>query len=132
VSAQRSIAAVPRIVAVVERLAHIVWALTGYVIAWARGAPDGSGPGHIARRPLLEVLDHILRLADQCPRDAAGDVIRRTTCELVESESSRERHAHRRRILTTLHQIEHTTFVTPAERRVVQQLAHIVRYELQP
>jgi hypothetical protein len=80
-------------------------------------------------RPLLTVLNQVLRLADRCPRHAAGDRVRRMACELIEARTTRERHSLRRRILATLARLDRSR-VTPEERATVQQLIDIMRDEL--
>lgn len=80
-------------------------------------------------RPLLNVLNQVLRLADQCPRHAAGDRVRRMACQLIEARTTRERHSLRRQILAALTRLERTR-VTQEERTTVQQLIDIMRTEL--
>jgi len=107
--------------------AHDPWsarARRGVVDHW--GATCQRSP----RRPLLEVLDHILRLADRCPRDRPGDDVRRMSCRLIEADSTRERRLLRRRLLAALHRVDGTTSVTLEQRHAAQQLTDILRREL--
>src|SRR5918999_1358943 len=50
----------------------------------------------------FEALQHILRLAAQCPSGPAGDDIRRATCELVEATTVAARKTSRGRILKAI------------------------------
>ena len=50
----------------------------------------------------LDRLQHLLRLAGQCPSGPAGDDIRRAACELIETDSDAVRHSSRHRILTAV------------------------------
>jgi hypothetical protein len=64
---------------------------------FADGTPAVGTPA-----PLFDGLQHVLRLATQCPSGRAGDDIRRAACELIEAHSEAGRHTGRRRILTAI------------------------------
>jgi hypothetical protein len=81
-------------------------------------------------RPLLDVLGHVLQLAEQCPRGPAGYDVRRMACRLIEAVSVRENHLLRRRMLATLNRLKRMRLVTVTERTTVQQLTDIVQNEL--
>lgn len=82
---------------------------------WRRESPpDGAIPedhwGRArAQQPpvsLFEGLQHVLRLAAQCPPGPVGDDIRRAACELVEANSRAAQQAGRRRLLKTIARVE--------------------------
>jgi hypothetical protein len=54
------------------------------------------------RWTLFESLQHILRLAEECPSGPFGDAIRRGACELIEADSWRRRSMWRRRMLKSV------------------------------
>jgi hypothetical protein len=66
--------------------------------------PDhwGGTRSHRAHWTLFESLQHILRLAEECPSGSFGDAIRRGACELIEADSSRTRSLCRRRMLKSV------------------------------
>jgi len=51
---------------------------------------------------LFESLQHILRLAEECPSGWFGDAMRRGACELIEADSWRSRSMCRRRMLKSV------------------------------
>jgi hypothetical protein len=55
---------------------------------------------------LFDHLQHVLRLAAQCPRGPAGDDIRRGACEIVEADSRDARRAGRRRMRHAIAAVE--------------------------
>jgi hypothetical protein len=107
--------------------AHDPWNAKG-----RRGVADhwGATCQRTPRRPLLEVLDHILRLADRCPRDRSGDDVRRMSCRLIEAGSTRERRLIRRRLLAALSRLEGVPPATLEQRQAAQRLTDILRSEL--
>ena len=66
--------------------------------------PDhwGGTRSPLAHWTLFESLQHILRLAEECPSGAFGDAIRRGACELIEADSWRSRSLCRRRMLKSV------------------------------
>jgi hypothetical protein len=55
---------------------------------------------------LFELLQHVLRLATQCPPGAAGDEIRRAACELIEADTGAAQDHGRRRMLKVVTGVE--------------------------
>ncbi len=82
------------------RLASFTQLATGHArsLQWSARAVATSGT--------FESLDRVMQLADQCPRGAAGDAVRRAACELVEADTTRQRRAGRRRMLKALAQLD--------------------------
>jgi hypothetical protein len=90
--------------ALTGRLAFLTRRLRGHTAVRARRADPATGPGDTIS--LFENLQHVLRLATECPSGRFGDEIRRAACELTEAGSVRRRHAHRRRMLKTIARIQ--------------------------
>lgn len=79
---------------------------------WRREAGGAIPTDHWGRRwarpasSTFEGLQHVLRLAAECPAGPVGDDIRRAACELVEAPSRAAQHAGRRRLLKAIARIE--------------------------
>lgn len=78
---------------------------------WRRGDLPGDRAG--GRRDsgadadaLFEGLGRVLTMADQFPRDAAGDRVRRAVCELIESNAGRDQHKCVQRVLAAIAHVE--------------------------
>jgi hypothetical protein len=101
--------------------------------------PDHWGatrPRH-SRWTLFESLQHVLQLADECPRDPEGDAIRRAACELVEADSTRQRRVRRRQMLKAIARLERCYAQQPrrqddASLLGVNRLTDALRHELRP
>jgi hypothetical protein len=70
---------------------------------WGRAVGKASPPAPISA---FDHLQHVLRLAEECPRGPAGDDIRRGACELVEADSWDTRRAGRRRMRNAIAGVE--------------------------
>jgi hypothetical protein len=68
----------------------------------AASAPSGHGPV----LSLFDRLQHVLRLAGQCPPGGEGDDIRRGACELIEASSTAAGHVGRRRMLKAIARVD--------------------------
>jgi hypothetical protein len=69
-------------------------------------APPDHWGGTRANHPygtLFENLQHILRLAEECPSGPAGDSIRRAACELIEADSWQRFVCQRRMLKSVTH-----------------------------
>ena len=81
---------------------------------------------------LFENLQHVLRLAAECPAGPVGDAIRRAACELIEADSWPQRSLRQRRMLKSvthlerrrLHGVSTTDYPTPL---MLQRLAEALR-----
>lgn len=74
-----------------------------------RGDAARAAAGSSGQRPapsLFDSLQHVLRLAGQCPPGADGDHIRRGACELIEANSTAARRLGRRRMLKAIARVE--------------------------
>ena len=83
--------------------AHDPWRVTT-----GDAPPDhwGGTRSHRAHWTLFESLQHLLRLAEECPSGLFGDAIRRGACELIEADSRRTRSVCRRRMLKSVAHVE--------------------------
>ena len=72
--------------------------------ASVEAVPDHWGGTHATqpRRTLFDILQHVLRLAEDCPSGPEGDALRRAACELIEADSPPRRSACRRRMLKSV------------------------------
>ncbi|MBI4887931.1 MAG: hypothetical protein HY824_12625 [Acidobacteria bacterium] len=92
---------------------HVLWCRTDDPWRAAeRRQHDPPADHGVASRPLpppmslFDALQHVLRLAGQCPPGPSGDDIRRAACELVEANSAGARHTGSRRMLKAIAQVE--------------------------
>lgn len=88
--------------ALAGRLSALVHTACGHAVIWKTSPPE------VARYPgdtLLEDMEHVLRVAVECPSGQPGDDIRRSACELIEASSVRQRNLTRRRMLKTIAQV---------------------------
>lgn len=90
----------------------LLTALGGWLSYLARRA---GGPAVAATAPpphpaaaisSFDDLQHVLRLAAECPAGPAGDDIRRAACELIEANSDRARHTSLRRMRSAIAAVE--------------------------
>ena len=69
--------------------------------------PIAQAPGDPhATTVLFERLQHVLRLAAECPAGTSGDEIRRAACEMIEAPSSHQRQTYRTRLLDAVRRAE--------------------------
>jgi hypothetical protein len=67
---------------------------------------SAASPGHSPAPSLFDSLQHVLRLAGQCPPGGEGDDIRRGACELIEASSTAAGRVGRRRMLKAIARVE--------------------------
>lgn len=84
------------------RLSSIMRPVWARVMPWTASSHDPSQ----AQVSPFEGLQHVLRVATQCPSGPAGDDIRRAACELIEADSDAARHSSRRRMLKAIATVE--------------------------
>lgn len=109
--------------------AHDPWRATS-----VEAPPDHWG-GTRANRShwtLFENLQHVLRLAEECPAGPAGDAIRRAACELIEADSWRRRSLCQRRMLKSVarfqrRQIQGVSRTDDPTPLMLKQLAEALR-----
>lgn len=89
------------IAAVAGRVSPAVQRVRGHATVSSAG-PPGQSPAP----SLFDSLQHVLRLAGQCPPGGEGDDIRRGACELIEASSTAARHVGRRRMLKAIARVE--------------------------
>ena len=87
--------------AVAGPLSHLALRVCKFAVVRKASPPHSS-----ATTSLFDHLQHVLRLATECPRGPAGDDIRRGVCEVVEAESIRARRAGRRRMRNAIAAVE--------------------------
>jgi len=97
----------------------------------------GATRARSPRSTLFESLQHVLRLAEECPSGPSGDEIRRAACELIEAHSSDQRRLVQRRMLKAVLRLESRR--SPDRRRtnepsplLLKRLTDALRQELRP
>jgi len=80
---------------------------------------------------LFETLQHVLRLAEECPSGPAGDAIRRAACELIEADSWQRSMCQRRLLKSVAHlqwrQLRGLSRTDDPTPQVLTQLAAVLR-----
>ena len=81
-------------------------------------------------RTLFENLQHVLRLAEECPSGPAGDSIRRAACELIEAEAWQRSVCQRRMLKSVTHlQSRHVRGLSGIDDppvQILEQLADVL------
>ena len=80
---------------------------------------------------LFENLQHVLRLAEECPSGPAGDAIRRAACELIEADSGQRSVCQRRMLKSVAHlqwrQLRGLSRTDDPTPQMLTQLADVLR-----
>lgn len=97
---------------------------------WGGVSEDAARHGQL----LFEALDRVLGLAGRLPPGTSSAEVRRSACELIEANSTAERHVRFRRLVNTIHVLQQGR-AAPADdtsSAVIEQLLAALRDEVSP
>ena len=97
---------------------------------WGGIGDDATRHGQL----LFEALDRVLGLTGRLPSETSSAEVRRSACELIEANSTAERHARFRRLVNAVHVLQQgrTAHGDDASSAVIEQLLAALRDEVAP
>lgn len=97
---------------------------------WGGISEDAARHGRL----LFEALDRVLGLTGRLPSGTSSAEVRRSACELIEANSTAERHARFRRLVNTVHVLQQgrAAHADDASAAVIEQLLAALRDEVAP
>jgi hypothetical protein len=117
--------------------AYDPWAVGTLAERDVRDEDDDETSTNREAATLFQSLDHVLRLAEALPRDASGDCVRRSVCELIEANSGQEQRDRLLRLVDIVHDLERRDAhrrngVDDSDSSGLKQLLRVVRREILP
>lgn len=97
---------------------------------WGGISEDAARHGQL----LFEALDRVLGLTGRLPSGTSSAEVRRSACELIEANSTAERHARFRRLVNTIHVLQQgrAAQADDASSAVIEQLLAALRDDVAP
>jgi hypothetical protein len=131
---------------VCESCARILWCRTDdpwrSLVSDRAASPDEDRDGTEGNRArqggsLFEALDRVLGLAERLPSEASSARIRRSACELIEADSTADRHNRFRELVNAIDALRagdalRRTGPEDARSAVIAQLLTALRHEVAP